>query len=393
MEEPGAVFYAVLAVVYGEYFGGAVGGGAPERDAGVGAVFAEDVVDHVEVADFFHVAVVAADDAAEGFHAGFFGAEAAAHAIDDGVGTGYLDVFFAGTGGSGGADVGIGVTAGADDGRIAEASGNFECLAGGCCCAGDLAFGIDAGDVDGSGGGPEHLIDGEGALVLRDAEVDGHGGELLSSRADFIGPFGAGVARDYAVLLRIERGRGVGGLAAGREHGRPPEILAGAAFFPKEPYFAGVVGEHVFAFEAVHDSEVFGSLADEHDVAAALHDELGDEAGVADALQCADGACGACGAMHAAGVELDDAVFIGQAAVSDAVVVRVIFAGDADVVAGVECVGAVEEHLVGFFDGVVAGVARDDDGLLGRWDMLDTFGWLRLRGGECAEAGCCDCAA
>ena len=92
----------------------------PQRNAGVGAVFAQDVVGHVDEAQLVHVAVVVADDALERVHAGFVRGHAVAHVLDDGVRACDFDVFFAAAGRAGRAHVLIGVAAGADDGRIAD---------------------------------------------------------------------------------------------------------------------------------------------------------------------------------------------------------------------------------------------------------------------------------
>src|SRR5271157_990153 len=97
----------------------------PQRHAGVGAVLAQDVVGHVHELELVHVVVVVADDALERVHAGFERRHAATHVLDDGVGSGNLDVFFAAAGRAGGAHVLIGVATGADDRRIAAAAGEF----------------------------------------------------------------------------------------------------------------------------------------------------------------------------------------------------------------------------------------------------------------------------
>src|SRR5580692_11853954 len=116
-EERGALLFAIAVAIHnGEDARTAGGAGAPERAAGVGAVFADDVVLHVEEPDFSHVAVVVANDAAEGFDAGFHGRAALAHKFDNGMGAGDFDVFFAGASGTRGAYVLIGVASGAEDG-------------------------------------------------------------------------------------------------------------------------------------------------------------------------------------------------------------------------------------------------------------------------------------
>ncbi len=163
--------------------------------------------------------------------------------------------------------------------------------------------------------------------------------------------------RDFAGLEE-DRGLPVGTVEAWA----PP---ADAVLFPEEPDLAGVVGEHVFAVEAFGYGEAFGTLADDHDVRGAAHDGFGYAGSMADVGEGRGGAGAAGGAVHDAGVEFDDAVFVGEAAVADAVVVGVVFAGLADVERGFEGVGAVLEEGVGFGDGVVAGLAGDDDGALG----------------------------
>ncbi len=68
-----------------------------------------------------------------------------------------------------------------------------------------------------------------------------------------------------------------------------------------------------------------------------------------------------CGAVHAARIQLDHAVFVGQAAVTDGVVCGVFFddvhAGDY----GVERVGALADHLHCFLDGAQTVGTADGD--------------------------------
>jgi hypothetical protein len=80
--------------------------------------------------------------------------------------------------------------------------------------------------------------------------------------------------------------------------------------------------------------------------------------------------------MYAARIKLDHAVFIGEAAVPNAVVVGVVLARKADVVAGVECVCSVEQHLVSFIDAAISGIPRYDDRLLRRLHLLHALGQL-----------------
>jgi hypothetical protein len=122
-------------------------------------------------------------------------------------------------------------------------------------------------------------------------------------------------------------------------------------------------------------------------VAGVLVDFAGDEA---DVFYIADAAyrAGRTGwSVHAAGVKLDDAFFIGQAAEADGVILWIVFAADADVVDGVEGVLTIEKHLVCLLDGVVAGDAGDDDGFLGRLELLDGVGGLRESVGDGESGG------
>ena len=128
---------------------------------------------------------------------------------------------------------------------------------------------------------------------------------------------------------------------------------------------------------------------DEHDVAGVLVDFAGDEADIFDVADAADGASGTRRTMHAAGIEFDDAFFVGQAAEADGMIFRIVLAAETNVVNGFEGVSAIEEHVVGLLDGGVAGFAGDDDGLGRRLELLDGVGSLGEgvgNGGE-AEAG------
>ena len=128
-----------LVVVHGEALQ-MIGRARPQRYASVRAVVAQDVVRHVHVRQLVHVAVVVADDALEGVHAGLFGRHAVAHVFDDRVSAADLDVLFAVAGGARRAYVLIAIAAGADDGRVARASGNLPRQTAGCGCARHLTL-------------------------------------------------------------------------------------------------------------------------------------------------------------------------------------------------------------------------------------------------------------
>src|ERR1700722_1619204 len=90
----------------------------PERHAGVCAIFAKDIVGHVDEAKLVHVAVVVSDDTLKRVHAGLLRRHSVTHILDDGVSAGALDIFLAAAGRSRRSHVLIGIASGTDDGRI-----------------------------------------------------------------------------------------------------------------------------------------------------------------------------------------------------------------------------------------------------------------------------------
>src|SRR5262249_1593054 len=127
------------AVTNGE-FGRMLRRTRPHGNTGVGAVFAQDVVMHADVPDPVHVAVVVVDDAFQCLHTRFLRGHAVAHVLHDGVRSGDLDFLFAATGRAGSAYVRVAITARADDGRIATASGQLPGQAAGGGHARHLPF-------------------------------------------------------------------------------------------------------------------------------------------------------------------------------------------------------------------------------------------------------------
>src|SRR6185437_10024139 len=120
-----AEFGSLGAVMHDKVFAGAVASRAPQGDSGIGSIAAHDVVDHIEIAQPAQFSFVVFGDPAQRLHAGFFGRGALAHLVDDGVGSGDLDVLFAVSGCASGADLLIGEASSADDGRVADAARNF----------------------------------------------------------------------------------------------------------------------------------------------------------------------------------------------------------------------------------------------------------------------------
>src|SRR5215469_17428537 len=162
-------FRAAGTVVDGDLMGlGGVAVAFPQRDPRVGAVFSEYVVSHVHEAQVVLFAAVVVDDALEVVHSRLFRRHSPAHVFDDGVGSGNFDVLFAAAGGAGGADVLIGVTSGADDGRVSATARQLPRQTAGGGAARDLSFFIQRRTVNGAGGRMEDFADGVHAFGFGD---------------------------------------------------------------------------------------------------------------------------------------------------------------------------------------------------------------------------------
>src|SRR5258707_14011817 len=84
-------------------------------------------------------------------------------------------------------------------------------------------------------------------------------------------------------------------------------------------------GEEIHFLETFVNGEAARAVTDDHHVIGALHHGLGEARDVFDAAHRGDGAGAVRGPVHDAGVQLDFALFVGEAAVADGVVVGVVF--------------------------------------------------------------------
>ena len=124
-------------------------------------------------------------------------------------------------------------------------------------------------------------------------------------------------------------------------------------------------GEQIFTREPHGDSESFGAFADEHDVAGVLHHSFGNGRNILDVADAAHGSRAARGPVHAAGIEFDHAFFVGKAAQSDAIVVRIVFRAFYNAQGSVERVAAVFQENEGGVEVIDAIVSANDDRPLG----------------------------
>jgi hypothetical protein len=258
--------------------------------------------------------------AGEELHSGFRGARGSggggAKKIAGGFGEDHFHDGFAEAGGRDGAGFAIGIAAGADEGRIADASGK-----------------LAAGAAGGRGGKQPALL----------IESDGADGALFVAAMMF------GGVRIFAAPL------------------------PGFAFGGRDEFFGIAKGNAIFV------GELFRTLRDEHHVGTFFEDGARSLNGIFDAAESSDGTGFECGGIHDDGVAFDVAVEIEVGAVA-CVEDGIIFEGGDGGFDGVERVstfgedgvaGAESTKTASFagFDGVVGdvpGAAVNDEGGLHR---------------------------
>src|SRR4029077_13128791 len=123
------------------------------RDSGVGAVFSQDVIRHVQETQLIHVPVIVTNNALERIHSGFLRRHATAHVLSNRMGACHLDVLFSATRSARGTDILVGVAAGPNNGRIATPSGELPRQTTGRGATGDVSFFVQRRAVDGASRG------------------------------------------------------------------------------------------------------------------------------------------------------------------------------------------------------------------------------------------------
>ena len=119
--------------------------------------------------------------------------------------------------------------------------------------------------------------------------------------------------------------------------------------------------QQIHFLEALCHREAARAIAHNHDVIGIFHHGFRETRDVFDAAHGSNGACPVCGTMHDAGVEFDFALFIGQAAVPDGIVVGIIFDDRDDRHDGVERVPVFLENVHALVEGVDAIGAGDNE--------------------------------
>ena len=140
---------------------------------------------------------------------------------------------------------------------------------------------------------------------------------------------------------------------------------------PKQPDSAGAFGEQIFTRKAQCDGKALSALADQHNVAGMFHDGFGNKRNILDVTDAADGSGATRWAVHAAGVEFDHPFFVGKAAESDRVVVRIILRSLYHAESCIQSVAAAFQESEGVVEIIDAIVRADDDRALVRAGLLD----------------------
>src|SRR5262249_29647891 len=121
--------------------------------------------------------------------------------------------------------------------------------------------------------------------------------------------------------LRVRR---IGSLPAWRSNPGTPPIVGGVIFLPELPCLARAFGQQVFSWKSHRYSKALCAFADQHDMPGVLDHGLGDVGNVLDISHAADGASAPRWAVHAAGVQFDNAFLVGKAAEPYAILKGVI---------------------------------------------------------------------
>jgi hypothetical protein len=105
---------------------------------------------------------------------------------------------------------------------------------------------------------------------------------------------------------------------------RPLVVVAPPRRPPLQPALARRVGEELDVRKPVGAREAVGAVADQQDVVGAIHHLQRDLGGIPDVPDPGHRAAQAARAVHHAAVQLDHPLFVGQAAVADGHVVRIV---------------------------------------------------------------------
>src|SRR5207245_5846179 len=103
------------------------------------------------------------------------------HVLNDGVRSRNLNILFSAAGGSRRTHVLIGIATGADDRRIAAASGEFVGKATGGCTAGDFTLLVESRTMNRTGGWQQNVPDGGHAEFRFNAKLGGTFFEVLDA--------------------------------------------------------------------------------------------------------------------------------------------------------------------------------------------------------------------
>ena len=137
-------------------------------------------------------------------------------------------------------------------------------------------------------------------------------------------------------------------------------------FLPQQPDLSGVLGEQVLARESHRHREALGAFAHQHDVAGMLHHRLRDQRHVLNVPHSTYRASASRWAVHAAGIELDNAFFVGETTEANTIVLRIIFRALDDFEGGIKRIAAAFQEDERVLEIRVSIVGTDDDGTFER---------------------------
>jgi hypothetical protein len=137
-------------------------------------------------------------------------------------------------------------------------------------------------------------------------------------------------------------------------------------FLPQQPNLAGMLRQQILARKSSRHGKALGSFTHQHHVAGVGHHSFCHQRNIFDIAHAADRSRAAGRPVHAAGVELDNAFLIGQSAVANACVLRIVLRALHHAQGRIERIPAALEESKGILDIFETVVRGNYDGTLVR---------------------------
>ena len=147
---------------------------------------------------------------------------------------------------------------------------------------------------------------------------------------------------------------------------RSPPVAIGVIFLPQLPDLARMLGQKIFARKAHGHGKAFRALPHQHHVPGMLHHGLRHFGNILDIAHAPHRTRAPGWTMHAASIEFNHALFVRQAAETDAVIIGIVFRAGHDQDRRIERVTALAQMLVSTVEVCETVIRAHDDRTLSR---------------------------